>query len=283
MAALRWEDLMPQLTKVRMINPFGKKRKKSRKNRGARKARRRASPKFVLLGGNPERSNMAKSRKKKKAKRPGKHYSRAKRGFFAKKRNPFFGKKRRHHHRRNPWVPGTSKEVIELSGGALAGGLGARLIPENVPMISTYNSGIVGYGLNLLAGYVTAKVAGYLFNSTVEKGALAGAVLMTGSRFVSDRFGKTIISFGATRLGYDPAFNFRRFGKYVSAADQALPPLPVPTAYPASGPVPPLPVGTSLRSLPAAAAGKVISAPTVAAASSMGAYGRNKYGVNRFM
>ena len=109
---------------------------------------------------------------------------------------------------------------------------------------------------------------------------------MTAGRIISERFGKTIVSFGATRLGNDPGFNFRRLGKYVQ--DQ-LPPLPVPTPYPSAGPTPPLPVGTSLKTLPAAVgaqtapAAAAVAPSTVAAASSMGYYGRSKYGVNRFM
>jgi hypothetical protein len=276
---------MPKLTKIRLINPSRKyAKKKSNKTRGAKNPKHQHASKFVLLGGAPTgRSNMAKMKKKK---RPGKNYRRAKNGFFAKskKRNPsLFGKKRSRRRKSNPWIPVTGKELLYVSGGALAGGLGARIIPENTPGLSQYNNGLVGYGMNLAAGYAVAKLAGWLFGAKAEEGALAGAILMTGSRFVSDRFGRTIVSFGRVHLGNDPAF---RLGKYVSAAQAPLSPLPVGTTYPASGPVPPLPVGTSLKALPAAtgAAAPAGKAPlTVAAASSMGAYGRGKHGVNRFM
>lgn len=288
---------MPQVTKIRMINPRGRKaarksKKKFRKNRGATvpKHRHTNASKFVLMGGTPERSHqMAKSRKRKKAKRPGKNY---RKGFFAKKSNPFWKKKKgRRARRSNPFLPVTGRELLYVSGGALAGGLGARIIPENTPGISKYNSGFAGYALNLVSGYAVAKAIGWLFGPKAEEGALAGTILMTGSRIVSDNFGRTIVSFGRVHFGYDPAFRLHRMGKYVSAAQQPLSPLPVPTTYPASGPVPPLPVGTSLKALPAATAatpaGTTAAATsskplTVAAASSMGYYGASKYGRNRF-
>lgn len=168
--------------------------------------------------------------------------------------------------------------MLRVTGGALVGGIGARAIPENVPFVTQYNTGILGYGLNLFTTFLLAKLGKWASGPKAEEGVWIGGILMTAGRVVTDRFGKTIVSFGATRLGNDPAFNFHRLGKYV--ADN-LPPLPVPTPYAASGPTPPLPVGTSLAPKPAAA-GKPVPA-TVAAASSMGYYGANKYGKNRFM
>ena len=274
---------MPQLTKVRMINPAAKKKKKFAVNRGAKRkkkaknaARRRSKPKFVLLGGNPGRSNMAKKRKK--AKRPGAHYRRTKRGFFAKGKNPRIGKKRHFRRRSNPLFPVSNREMIEVGGGAIVGGFGARMIPENVPFIHKYNSGLMGYGLNLVTTFVLARLAKWAVGAKAEEGAWVGGLLMTGSRIVSDRFGKTVVTFGRMRLGNDPAFNFARLGKYVQ---DNLPPLPVPTPYPNSGALPPLPVGTSLA--PTAAATTAKAAPTtIAAASAMGYYGKSKYGANRF-
>jgi len=197
-----------------------------------------------------------------------------------------FGKK--HHRRRrrsNPMLPIPGGEFGKGIAGVLVGGFGCRIIPENVPYLSQYNNGWMGYGLNLLATLGLAKLARWAAGPKAEEGAWYGGILATGSRFVSDRFGKTIVQFGAVRIGNDPAFNFRRFGKYQSAADVPLSPLPVPTTYPASGPVPPLPVGTSLapKMLPATAGAAKTQPSTIAAASSMGWYGRSKYGSNRFM
>jgi hypothetical protein len=107
---------------------------------------------------------------------------------------------------------------------------------------------------------------------------------MTGSRIISDVWGKQIVQFGNVRIGNDPAFNFRRMGKYV----YANPPLPVGTVYPNSGLLPPLPVATAapgapMAALPVSAKAAQSQPTTVAAASSMGAYGISKYGKNRFI
>src|SRR5208337_1061042 len=102
------------------------------------------------------------------------------------------------------------------------GGLGARMIPENIPFLSKYNSGWMGYGLNLLSTFALAKLAKYALGAKAEEGAYYGGILMTGSRFVSDRFGKTIVSFGNVRMGNDPAFNFHGLGLYTSAATNPL-------------------------------------------------------------
>ncbi len=288
---------MPELTKIKLINPSG--RTGSASNRGKKKKRKaknshkRSSPKFMLSGGNPGRSTMAK--KKSKKKRPGKNYRRSANGFFSKARkrgkNPMFGKKRPHRRHKNPMLPVTSTEFLQVTAGALAGGYGARAIPENIPFLTKYNTGIKGYLLNLVFGFGLSKVARWISGPKAEEGALVGTVLMTGGRIISDQFGKTVVSFGHIGLGYDPAFNFKRIGKYVSAASSPLSPLPVPTPYANSGPLPPLPVGSppgAVAAVPAAAgpatAKQAMTTPTtVAAASSMGAYGRGgRYGISRF-
>lgn len=303
---------MPELTKIKLINPNGRKgsasnrgKKKKRKATNFHKAKRLrirlpkgSSPKFMLSGGNPGRSTMAKKKKSKK-KRPGKNYRRSANGFFSKgknsrrRKNPMFGfgKKRRRGHRKNPMLPVTSTEFLQVTAGALGGGYGARAIPENIPFLTKYNVGWKGYLLNLAIGFALSKVARWISGPKAEEGALVGTVLMTGGRIISDQFGKTVVSFGHIGLGYDPAFNFKRMGKYVSAASSPLSPLPVPSPYANSGPVPPLPVGSppgTVAALPAApgpaTAKQAMTTPTtVAAASSMGAYGRGgRYGVSRF-
>ena len=239
----------------------------------------------------------AKKRKRnKKARRPGANYRRRKNGLFAKasrrrRSNPMFGKKRRRSRRSNPLLPIPGGEFGKGLAGVVVGGLGARLVPENVPFLSKYNNGVVGYGMNLVATILLAKVAKYFAGPKAEEGAYYGGILMTASRFVSDRFGKTIVQFGNVRIGNDPAFNFRRMagmGKYVSAAESPLSPLPVPTTYANSGPVPPLPVGSApgtMVAAPVTAKAAMTVPTTIAAASSMGAYGgrSGRYGVNRFM
>jgi hypothetical protein len=243
---------------------------------------------------------MAAKKARKRRKRPGKNYRpRAKNGLFMKARhhrkgNPSgvrhhrrrysnamfgFGKKRRHARRHNPMLPVTTTEFTQVTLGAVAGGFGARAIPENLPFLTKYNNGWKGYALNLVTGYALSRVARWLSGAKAEEGVLVGTILMTGGRIVSDQFGKTIVTFGNVHMGNDPAFNFRRIGKYVQ---DHLPPLPVPTPYPSSGPVSPLPVGTSLA-LPASAQAAAAQPSTIAAAASAGKLGYSKYGRTRFM
>lgn len=243
---------------------------------------------------------MSAKKTRKRRKRPGKNYRpRATNGLFMKSRhrrasNPTghrrrrarrtnlfgFGKKRRRSRRSNPMLPVSTTEFTQVAVGALAGGFGARAIPENIPFLTTYNTGWKGYLMNLGVGWGLSRVARWLSGVKAEEGVLVGTVLMTAGRVVSDQFGKTIVQFGPVNMGNDPAFNFRRFGKYVQ---DHLPPLPVPTPYPASGPTPPLPVGTSLKALPTSAQGAAAAPSTVAAAASAGKLGYSKYGRTRFM
>jgi hypothetical protein len=283
---------MPELTKIRLINPSGgtASKRDKRKAKKAKAARKRPSQKLIMLGANPgERSSTMAKSKKKKAKRPGANYRRASNGLFSKARkrgkNPIFGmgKKRRRARRSNPLLPIPGGDFGKGLVGVVGGGLGARVIPENVPILSQYNNGLKGYFLNIAATIGLAKIAKYFLGAKAEEGALYGGALMTGSRIISDVWGKQIVQFGNVRIGNDPAFNFRRMGKYV----YANPPLPVGTVYPNSGPMPPLPVATAMPGAPVAALPVSAKAAqnqptTVAAATSMGAYGASRYGRNRF-
>jgi hypothetical protein len=226
--------------------------------------------------------------KKAKAKRPGKNYRRPAKGMSAKPRrqNPSVKQGHRPKKRRsmifgNPAYVPSGKVTAYRVGGAIVGGLGSRIIPENFPFLAKFNSGIKGYGLNLATMFGLAQAVAWGFNESAAEGVYIGGILMTLGRMVQDYYGKTIVQFGPVKMGYDPSFNLRRLGKYVAGG---TPPLPVGTTYPPTQ-VPPLPVGVSLRpvaALPASTTVAKTAPTTVAAASSMGLYGTSRFGVNRF-
>ena len=155
-----------------------------------------------------------KSRRRKKSqawkKTPwflGKKKTKAKRSRRRKK-NP----SRRY---RNPVNTSAFREVGVLSAGAIAGGLGARIIPQSV--LPTYNTGWIGYGLNLIVAFLGKwLIDRFAKMPRLGLGWAVGGVVMTVGRIVSDQWGKTVVTFGSgmSGLGYrgDAAFDLRGMG-----------------------------------------------------------------------
>jgi hypothetical protein len=91
--------------------------------------------------------------------------------------------------RRNP---GTMKELTSgslipgIAGGA-AGFFGSRFIPQNLPMLSSYNNGIMGYGLNALTGLGISWALGKFWNRAAGMGALIGTGVAVIARIVVDQ------------------------------------------------------------------------------------------------
>jgi hypothetical protein len=125
-----------------------------------------------------------------------------------------------------------------MSLAAVVAGVAARAIPEKVGALSSMNSGVVGYGLNFLSGALVAwLLAKTPLGANGGIGGLVGAITMTGGRIVSDKWGKTVVTFnlpqgqgtgaaavpatmsGMGRFG-DPSFNL---GKYVKPYNFPLP------------------------------------------------------------
>jgi hypothetical protein len=79
--------------------------------------------------------------------------------------------------RRNPGTMSelTSGSLIPGVVGGAAGFFGARFIPQNLPMISSYNNGIMGYGLNIISGLGISWLL-----SKWKKAAGMGALIGTG-------------------------------------------------------------------------------------------------------
>jgi len=97
-----------------------------------------------------------------------------------------------HRRRRNPSLRGLaskfgSSNTLKAVGEAGAAFLGARLIPQNVPFISQYNTGFVGYGLNLGAGLLSGFLASKLLGKQMGLGTYIGTALAVGSRFMVEQ------------------------------------------------------------------------------------------------
>ncbi len=81
-----------------------------------------------------------------------------------------------------------TKDLLYMGGGALVNGILCRAIPQNVPQLAAYNTGIAGYGLNLVAGSIGAWGIGK-FNRRAGQGAWIGMIVAVGQRIIADNFG----------------------------------------------------------------------------------------------
>ena len=124
---------------------------------------------------------------------------------YRRSRNPFFAmsrpKRRRsshrrrrssHRRRRNPSLSSltgkiTSSNTLKSVGEAAAAFFGARFIPQNVPFISSYNTGFAGYGLNFAAGLFSGFLASKLLGKPMGVATYIGAGLAVVSRLVVEQ------------------------------------------------------------------------------------------------
>jgi hypothetical protein len=218
------------------------------------------------------------------------HTARRRRYARHRTRNPLmlFGAPRRRHYRhhrrsnrhhrryRNPNGLGrglrqlTSGSMISMVGGATVGFFGARMIPQNIAMLATYNQGIPGYLLNIGSGLGISWLLGRFWNRQAGMGALVGTGVAVVARFITDTMGGATPSTTANTsaavsgLGADLDFDL---GYYISE-------FPLPQG-PSAGPYDRF-VGTPYGQLPAVAtrasavnAGRAAAAVALPAGSPM--------------
>lgn len=131
-------------------------------------------------------------------------YWRAHRRGNRRRRNPFhFGRRRRNRsrvvyvratrHRRsrrhNPLLSVPLTDLVALTGWAVAGMAGTRIIPQMV--LPTYNSGIAGYGLNALTAVGLSWLGGKFGGSRAAQGLLVGGFVGLATRILTDMLGST--------------------------------------------------------------------------------------------
>lgn len=196
------------MPKVRLVNP-----KRSRRRRSIRKARKRAMPAGLRAywakkrAGNASRhsagggQHMARKRKHHRRRRTVRR-----RRTIRHRSNPvmLFGaprkrrSSRRHHrrvsnHRRRRSNPSlrelTSGSMVSMVGGGAIGFFGSRMLPQNLPFLSTYNSGITGYLLNAGSGLGISYLLSKFWNRQAGVGALVGTAVAVIARFVTDQMG----------------------------------------------------------------------------------------------
>ncbi len=82
-----------------------------------------------------------------------------------------------------------TKDLLYMGGAALVNGLLCRAIPQNVPQLQAYNTGMVGYGLNIATGALGAWGIGKFVSRRAAQGAWIGMIVAVGQRIISDNFG----------------------------------------------------------------------------------------------
>lgn len=184
--------LLPKKKRVNRARPRPKfklrPRKKVNRARKLKLNRRRASnPSLVLMGLNPVRSGGRHMKARKKKKNPQKHYA-----LKARARHNMHRRRYSLRRTKNPFGV-TWPKVFEQALEVLIGGFGARLLPQYVA--SQYNNGAAGYGLNAVSTALLSLGFEY-FRKGAGLPVALGGLLMTASRIVSDKWGKTLVTFG---------------------------------------------------------------------------------------
>jgi hypothetical protein len=96
---------------------------------------------------------------------------------------------------------------MKTAAWAIAGGVATRALPQM--FMSQYNTGLMGYGMNLLTAAGLAWVGDRFLGANASRGILIGGLVMLGGRIISDYFGKDVVTFGGGLLGAygDPSFD----------------------------------------------------------------------------
>lgn len=201
---------------IRLHNP---RRGGKRRNRPAarRKARRKnfAGPGGVLTYmANPRRKRRSSKRRtvRHRARSSNAPLRRRRRSnprrSHRRSRNATLVMRNRHHRRRrNPSSIGASlgnlKGLLMDSAYAIAGGIATRSVPQAV--LPNQNTGLMGYGLNILTAAVgSAAITKFTKNARAGGMFLLGGIVMTVGRAIDDYFGAQLVSFAAINPGGSP-------------------------------------------------------------------------------
>ena len=98
----------------------------------------------------------------------------------------------RRHRRRNPGAYSAVKQfasgsMLSMIGGGAAGFFGARFIPQNVPFLAQYNTGLTGYALNIASGLGVSWAVSKFWNRQAGVGAMVGTGLAVLSRILVEQ------------------------------------------------------------------------------------------------
>jgi hypothetical protein len=110
---------------------------------------------------------------------------------------------RRRSRRHNPLLAVPMGELIPLTAWAIGGMAGTRIIPQMV--LPQYNSGLGGYGLNLVAAVGLSWLGGKFAGTRAAQGLLVGGMVGLAARMLSDALGSSTA--GAWGLSGDLDFD----------------------------------------------------------------------------
>lgn len=132
-----------------------------------------------------------------------------------RRRNYRFGSRRRNrvvymharrsyrHRRHNPFLSVPVGELVALTGWAVVGMAGTRIIPQMV--LPSQNSGIMGYGLNAVTAVGLSWLGGKFGGTRAAQGILIGGMVGLATRILTDMLGGTLA--GAWGLSGDLDFD----------------------------------------------------------------------------
>ena len=202
--------------KVRLVNPHKRKRRASSGARRRSKSRNKNPNALVALGLlNPHKEKrMKRTKKRSGTKRSTSHRK-------ARRKNPFVGARKHHARRRkNPSTMSLSGTSSILKGGffALIGLVVARQIPQM--LLGARNTGLIGYGSNLLATFVAAMVGTKFLGPDAGKYIAVGGGVYMVNRALTDNLSPVGKVLSLSGIGDHNALGDIQSGYF---------PLPVPT------------------------------------------------------
>lgn len=164
----------------------------------------------------------------------------------------------RHRHSRKRRNPSAMTGVVPLVGGVIAGGLGARMIPQAV--LGASNTGIMGYAANGAVAVAGGLLLGR-WNKSAGMGFLGGGLAALAIRVYQD------YTSGAGAAGSSDG----TMGLYIGSS------FPIPT-YTTGNPLNAGPYNFAGAPLSVAAGGQPASAAAIQTAIPGNAYGRRLKG-----
>ena len=198
------------MPRIRLHNPKGRSTKRTAPRRHAARRKNSLGEGVLSFMANPKHKRKRSTNRKRKssAHRTVHHRSRSSNPKHATRkprrhrsqRNPML-KARRHHRRSNPAfadIKGLAIDTAYLAGG----GITARSVPQL--LVPQYNTGILGYGLNLLTGAITSALVGKWRGPAAARPWLLGSFAFTLARIVDDYAGLKILTFAQVNPGGTP-------------------------------------------------------------------------------
>lgn len=130
---------------------------------------------------------MAKKRHRRRNRSHRRRYARVNR----RRHNPMlFGRRHNRHHRRrrhNPLLAVPVSELIPLTGWAVLGMAGARILPQMVA--PSYNTSWTGYAMNAVTAVGLSWLGGKFAGTRAAQGLIVGGFVGTAARILSDWIG----------------------------------------------------------------------------------------------